>query len=143
MGFLTSMFTGSGGQQSSSSSSTNSTQSTDYTPQYDAYVNNILSKAQALGNTPFPAYDVKTMIAPFNQTQQQAVNQVGQGQTSYMPYINSATGALNSAQGYNPVAAAQPYFNGALSTPTAYQAGAPYTAASAQGWNPQTSAAYT
>lgn len=143
MGFLTSAFTGGGGNQSSSTSTTNSTQNTDYTPQYDAYVNNILSQAQALGNTPFPAYDVNSMFAPFNATQNQAFSQVGANQNSYMPYINSATGALNSAQGYNPVSAAQPYFNGALNTPTAYQAGSPYVAASAQGWNPQSAAAYT
>jgi hypothetical protein len=139
MGFL---FGGNGGQTSSSNS--NSTASTNYTPQYNDYVNNILSTAQGLGNTPFPAYDISKMFAPFQPDQTQAFNQVENNQNAYQPYIQSATGALNNVSGYNPVSAGMPYINQAGAGPTPYQAGSGNLSQSAQGWNnPYTQASYT
>lgn len=141
MGFL---FGGSGGTSSnqSSSGSSSTTTSTDYTPQYDAYVNNILSKAQALGNTPFPAYDISKLFAPFQPAQNQAFTEVGANQNVYQPYTSAASGVLSNVSGLNPYTQGIPFINQAATIPNAYAAGAPYVQAGSQTWNPTTQANY-
>ena len=127
-----SLFSGSGGQTSSGSSS--STASTNFTPEYNDYVSNILQKAQGLGNTPFPYYDTSTMFAPFSQDQMAAQSMARQGANAWQPYGTAATGALSNVSGYNPMNEAAPFFNRAASGPDPYAAGAGYLSAGAQTW---------
>src|SRR5215475_7974939 len=107
------LFGSSGGQQQQQQQqqqqTTQSTASTSYPDWYQSYVQNILGQAQGLGTTPFLAYDVNKMFAPFSADQQQAFQQIRNNQNAYQPYIQAGTGALNNVAGLNPYAQGMPF----------------------------------
>ena len=140
MSFLSGIFGGSGGQ--TQTSNTNSTSNVNYAPWYEQYTQDLLNRGTELSKTPFQPYDISKMYAPFQPAQLQAFNQVGQNQTAYYPYINSAGQMLNSVSGISPYNAGMPYINQAGQSPNGMQAGAGYLSAGTQTWNPQTQANY-
>lgn len=126
------LFSGGGGSKTTSSSSSSTT---NYTPEYNDYVSNILQKAKALGDTPFQAYDVNKRFADFTPDQQLAFQNIRNAPGQYQPYINKATGALDRVAGYDPLAAATPYLNRAGATPDPYAVGQGYLRRAGQSWN--------
>ena len=142
MSFLSGLFTGSSG--GNNSSTTNSKSSTDYTPQYNSYVNNILSTAQGLGSQPFqPGPSPDARFAPAPQAMQQGWSGIMNNSANYMPAQNAAMSGLNTAsQTPNAWNAGAPALGAAYSMPGGYQAAQPYLNAASQTW-PGAASQYT
>jgi len=142
MSFLSGLFTGSSG--GNNSSTTNSKSSTDYTPQYNSYVNNILSTAQDLGSKPFqPGPSPDARFAPAPQAMQQGWTGIMNNSANYMPAQNAATAGLNTAsQTPNAWLAGMPALGSAYSMPGGYQAAQPWMQAASQTW-PGAASQYT
>ena len=136
-----SLLSGSGGQTTSRSGTSSS--STNYTPEYNAYVSNILKKAQGLGDRPFNPYDISKMFAGFSGDQQQAFDTVRQNQGAYQPYFNQAQGALNRASSVYDPNVGMGYIDRAGQGPTPYDAGAGYLRRGAQNWGPRQQSQYS
>ncbi|MES2343468.1 MAG: hypothetical protein V4597_17505, partial [Pseudomonadota bacterium] len=122
---MSGLFTGSGGsgQNTAQQSYTNSNMLGPQAGLRDSQMGNIGELAMAPYQPNFQEY------ANFNPTQQKAFGQVDSAQGSWNPYFGNASGALST---YMPQA--QQAFQGALSSPTALSAAAPYTAGAAQTW---------
>ena len=142
MSFLSGLFSGSSG--GNNSSTTNSKSSTDYTPQYNAYVNNILSTAQGLGSQPFqPGPSPDARFAPAPQAMQQGWTGIMNNSANYMPAQNAAMAGLNTAsQTPNAWLAGMPALGSAYSMPGGYQAAQPWMQAASQTW-PGAASQYT
>ena len=108
------MFQGSSGQNATTTSNSNS--STNYTPQYNSYVDNILSTAQSLGAQPFqPGPTAQNRFAPATPAMQTGWGNIMGNAANYMPAQNMAMAGLNTAS----------------QTPNAWTAGAPALGAAA------------
>ena len=142
MSFLSGLFTGSSG--GNNSSTTNSKSSTDYTPQYNAYVNNILSKATDLGNKPFqPGPAAADRFAPAPQAMQQGWSGIMGNAANYMPAQNAAMSGLAAAgQTPNAWTAGAPALSAAYGQQGGYQAAQPWMQAASQTW-PGAASQYT
>ena len=142
MGFLSGLFQGSsGGNQSTS---TNSNSSTNYTPQYNNYVSNVLDTAKNLGAQPFsPGPSPQDRYAPAPAAMQTGwANMMNNGQ-NYMPAQNAAYAGLNTAaQTPNAWAAGSPALNAAYGQQGGYQAAQPWMQAASQTW-PGAASQYT
>jgi len=142
MSFLSGLFTGSSG--GNNSSTTNSKSSTDYTPQYNSYVNNILSTAQGLGSQPFqPGPSPDARFAPAPQAMQQGWANMMGNSANYMPAQNAAMSGLNTAsQTPNAWNAGAPALGAAYGQQGGYQAAQPWMQAASQTW-PGAASQYT
>ena len=134
MSFLSGLFTGSSG--GNNSSTTNSKSSTDYTPQYNSYVNNILSTAQGLGSQPFqPGPSPDARFAPPNAAMQQGWNATMNNGANYQPAMDAANAGLVSAsQVPNAWNAGSPALASAAAQPGGYAVAQPYLNAASQTW---------
>lgn len=134
MDFFKGLFGGSSG--GTNYSNTNSTSSTDYTPQYNSYVNNILSTAQNLGSQPFqPGPAPQNRFAPAPQAMQQGWAGIMGNAANYMPAQNAAMSGLNTAsQTPNAWSAGAPALGAAYNQPGGYQAAQPWLQAASQTW---------
>src|SRR5262245_42274023 len=127
------LFGGSANQQQQQQQQT--TTNVSYPDWYTDYTKNILQKAQAAGETPFPAYPISQMFAPFTPDQMQAFQQIRNNQGAYQPYIQAGTQALNNVAGYDPFQQGMPFIQQAAAGPTALQAGAAGVAGGMGAWN--------
>ena len=142
MSFLSGLFTGSSG--GNNSSTTNSKSSTDYTPQYNSYVNNILSTAQGLGSQPFqPGPSPDARFAPANAAMQTGWNATMNNGANYQPAMTAAMAGLNAAgQVPNAWNAGSPALASAAAQPGGYAVAQPYLNAASQTW-PGAASQYT
>ena len=136
------MFQGSSGQNAYST--TNSNSSTNYTPQYNDYVNNILSTAQSLGAQPFqPGPAAQDRFAPATPAMQTGWGNIMGNAANYMPAQNMAMAGLNTAaQTPNAWTAGAPALGAAAMQPGGYQAAQPWMQAASQTW-PGAASQYT
>ena len=136
------MFQGSSGQNAYST--TNSNSSTNYTPQYNDYVNNILSTAKNLGAQPFqPGPSAQNRYAPATPAQQTGWGNIMGNSGNYMPAQNMAMAGLNTAaQTPNAWNAGAPALGAAAMQPGGYQAAQPWMQAASQTW-PGAASQYT
>lgn len=136
------MFQGSSGQNAYSTSNSNS--STNYTPQYNDYVNNILSTAKNLGAQPFqPGPSAQNRYAPATPAQQTGWGNIMGNSANYMPAQNMAMAGLNTAaQTPNAWNAGAPALGAAAMQPGGYQAAQPWMQAASQTW-PGAASQYT
>ena len=134
MGFLSGLFQGSSGGNQSTTSNSNS--STNYTPQYNDYVNNILSTAKNLGAQPFqPGPSAQNRYAPATPAQQTGWGNIMGNSANYMPAQNMAMAGLNTAaQTPNAWNAGAPALGAAAMQPGGYQAAQPWMQAASQTW---------
>ncbi len=142
MSFLSGLFQGSsGGNQSTT---TNSNSSTNYTPQYNSYVDNILSTAQSLGAQPFqPGPAAQDRFAPATPAMQTGWGNIMGNAANYMPAQNMAMAGLNTAsQTPNAWTAGAPALGAAAMQPGGYQAAQPWMQAASQTW-PGAASQYT
>lgn len=93
-----------GGGKGGSGGTTYQTQTTTIPPEVRARYDAVNARAEQVAQTPFRPYDGQ-FVAPINQTQQTAINQIGQAGQGYQPYQQAATGALTGAG-----AEAYPYY---------------------------------
>lgn len=121
-----------GTQQQSGNSSTQSGPALG-TP-YLSFENQQLANIQGLTQQPFRPYDVNSMFAPLNATQNKAFGQVDQATGSWQPYFGNASGSLsqNSGAAYDPTKAAATAFGNAQSTPSALSTANPYATSGGQ-----------
>ena len=135
------MFQGSSGQNATTTSNSNS--STNYTPQYNSYVDNILSTAQSLGAQPFqPGPTAQNRFAPATPAMQTGWGNIMGNAANYMPAQNMAMAGLNTAsQTPNAWTAGAPALGAAAMQPGGYQAAQPWMQAASQTW-PSASSQY-
>lgn len=95
---------------------------------YLNFENQQLNNISGLSTQPFSPYDVNSMFAPLNGTQQQAFGEVANAQNSWQPAFGQASAALGQNQNpaFNPVAAGSSGYGSAQSTPTALGTANPY-----------------
>jgi len=136
------MFQGSSGQNAYSTSNSNS--STNYTPQYNDYVNNILTTAKDLGARPFqPGPSPQNRYAPATPAMQTGWGNIMGNSANYMPAQNMAMAGLNTAaQTPNAWNAGAPALGAAAMQPGGYQAAQPWMRAASQTW-PGAASQYT
>ena len=136
------MFQGSSGQNATTTSNSNS--STNYTPQYNSYVDNILSTAQSLGAQPFqPGPTAQDRFAPATPAMQTGWGNIMNNGANYMPAQNVAMSGLNTAaQTPNAWTAGAPALGAAAMQPGGYQAAQPWMQAASQTW-PGAASQYT
>lgn len=94
-----------GGGKAGSGGTTYQTSQTTIPPEVRARYDAVNARAEQVAQQPFTPYSGQ-FVAPLNETQQQAIGQIGQASNAYQPYYAAATQALGQGQ-----QAASPYYN--------------------------------
>lgn len=129
-----SLFGSSGGQQQTQQQTQSTNQTTRYSPEYEKYVNDILSRATSAVDKPLEQYDVNQMFAGFTPDQQQAFQQLRNYQGAYQGYFDQAKGGLDKAGQLDVMGSAKPYLDEAGNAVRPWEAGAGALSASGMGW---------
>lgn len=132
--FLGGLFSGSGGN--TTSSNTNST--TTYKPNFDpAYLQQLYQGTENAGwlrDQAFTPYDVSNFGDMSNETQQAAWDKMGGFDAGWKPSFDRANEAMAQYDGVNPISAGKPSFDRAFNGPSALQAADPWTQKAGQSW---------